>query len=60
MYVTELTSEQETWGGERLASGGPRLALRGSGVVTVPEVHDRDLRPLKGRESVRLVSPLEV
>ena len=42
------------------ASGGPRLALRGIGDGTGPGVHDRDLRPLSGRESVRLVSLLDV
>ena len=40
---------------ERSASGGPRLALRGSGDVTGPGIHDRDRRSLSGRKSVRLV-----
>ena len=40
---------------ERSASGGPRLALRGSGDQTGPGILDRDRRSLSGRKSVRFV-----
>ena len=46
--------------GDCPASGGPRLALRGSGDATEPGVHDRDRRFLSGSKSVLLVSPLDV
>ena len=54
MYVTELTYRRPV-SRERSASGMPRLALRGSGDVTRPGIHDRDQRSLSGIKSVRLV-----
>ena len=40
---------------ERSASGGPRLALKGSRYVTGPGIRDRDRHSLSGRKSFRLV-----
>ena len=59
-FISELTSRQRPGRRKRPASGGPRLALRVNEDGTGPGVHDRDVRPFSGRDSVRHVSLLDV